>query len=189
MGIFSNSQMPQWINTVCAPGKALSSSERLRSLRAAASPAGEPDPADPRTGLVDSVHIVAAGRGRRRKRSLWCLPSIVRARRCESCDGISYVTCQISSWYPRLQLLHPRSALQPCGSVVSIAGSKGPKQSTVFRNKRASLVRRQKLSTESLKYMDFSLPVNWREYYFPVFRRFLRPYVVCYSGIMLISIV
>lgn len=180
---------PTWISTVCAPGKVLSSSEWLRSLRAAASSAGEPDPADPRAGLVGSVHTEAAGRGRRRKRSLWCLPSVVRARGREFRDGIGYVTCQISSWSPRLQLLHPRSALQPCVSLVSIAGSKGPKQSPVFRNERASLVRRQKLSTESLKYLDFSFPVSWREYYFPVSRRFLRPYVVCYSGIMPISIV
>lgn len=70
---------------------------RLRSLGAAASSAREPDPADPREGLVGPVHTDAAGRGRRRKKSLWCLPSLVQARDINSVMVSAYATYQISS--------------------------------------------------------------------------------------------
>lgn len=63
---------------MCAAGKVLGSSEWLKSLGAAASSAREPDPTDPGAGLVGPVHIEASGRGRRREKSLWCLPSLVQ---------------------------------------------------------------------------------------------------------------
>lgn len=88
------------------------------------------------------------------------MPSIYSLNQKTCVGGLCYVGCQLSSLCPILQLLCPSSAVQSCTSLVSTAGSRGPRQSPVFSNEKGSLVWRWKLSTDSLKYVGLSLSLK-----------------------------